>query len=147
MHDLFLVCVMDCVANRAEKFQALDDIQFIVVAITVEWLPFDELHYEVGQTIFSGAAIKQPGDVWMVQSGKYLSLFAEAAQDESVSIPRFTSLIAARLLNSLSAREAVDSAHTAATISRSMRYEPRRSPDHRVFFFDERFEHAQLGVP
>src|ERR1041384_5954175 len=52
---------------------------------------------------------------------------------KSVSMPRLTSLMAARLLNSLSAR---DASYTAPT-----------PPEHRVFLFDERLEDAHLGVP
>src|SRR5215213_5195456 len=76
------MCVMNRITDGAKKLQSLGDVQFVVVAITVQRLPFDEFHHEVGQAILGGPTVKQPGDVWVVQSGEYLSFFAEAAQDE-----------------------------------------------------------------
>src|SRR5215217_246422 len=89
MYDLFLVRVMNGITDRAKKFQALGDVQFIVVAIVIERLPLDVFHDEVGQTILGRPTVKQPGDVWMIQGSEYLSFFAEATQDEVCVHPAF----------------------------------------------------------
>ena len=82
MYNLFLVCVVDRIADRAKEFQSFGDVQLMAVAITVERLPFDVLHHEVRQAVFSSSAIEQSADVWMIECGEYLSLFAKTAQDE-----------------------------------------------------------------
>ena len=62
-------------------------------------------------------------------------------------MPRLTSLIAARLLNSLSTRDGfVDRAHAAASDLALDAIGAEAAPDQRILFFDERLEHAQLSV-
>ncbi len=54
----------------------------MTVAITVERLPLDILHHEEGQSVFGRAAVKQAGDVRVVEGCEYLAFFAEATEDE-----------------------------------------------------------------
>src|SRR5215217_4259658 len=89
MHDLFLVCIVNGAANRAEEVQPFGDVQLMAVAIGVERLPFDVLHHEVGQTVFRRSSIQQAANVWMIESREDLSFFAKAAQDEVSIHPAF----------------------------------------------------------
>ena len=65
-----------------KELESFGDVQLMRVAVVVQRLPFDKLHDEVRQAVVSGAAVEQAGDVWMIERGEDLSLFAEAAQDE-----------------------------------------------------------------
>src|SRR5687767_12935918 len=83
MDDLFLMCVVDGVADRAKQLQAFANAELAIVAVLVERLAaFDELHDKVRKAIVGRAAVKQPPNVRMIERGENLSLFAKAAQDK-----------------------------------------------------------------
>src|SRR5947207_11079201 len=79
MHYLALVGVLHCPAHPAKQVQPLFDRQFVSVAVVVNRLSFDVIHYQVGKTLFGGAAVEQFDDVGMVECGQRLALTAEAA--------------------------------------------------------------------
>src|SRR5690348_10865860 len=117
------------------------------VAITVERLPFDKLHYEVGQSVFGGAAVEQTGDVWMIEGGEYLSFFAETTQDEisiHAALHQFDGGALVELV--VGARRFVHSAHAAASDFSFNSIRAEAAPDHRIFIFDKRLQHAHLSI-
>src|SRR5262245_2434379 len=82
MNDLFLVRVVNGVADRTKQFKTCGNVELMRVAITVEWLALDELHHEVGQAVVSCTAVEESGDVRVIERGENLSFFTKATQDE-----------------------------------------------------------------
>src|SRR6266852_6463008 len=65
-----------------EEFQPLGNGKLVGVTIFVNWQAFNQLHHKVRHTIFRRAAIEQPSDVWMIETGEYLPLVLETIDDE-----------------------------------------------------------------
>jgi len=58
MDHLFLVRVVDGVADRPKQFETIGDVELVRGSITVERLSFDELHHEVRQAVVCRAAVE-----------------------------------------------------------------------------------------
>ena len=85
--------------------------------------------------------------MWMVQSGEDLSLFTEATQDEVRVHPAFDELDGRSLVEFVvCARGFVNGAHAAASNLPLDTIGAETSPNHRVFVFDKRLEHAHFGI-
>ena len=66
---------------------------------------------------------------------------------KSVSIPRLTSFIAARLVELVvGARCFINRAHAAASDLSLDSIRAETAPEHRILLFDERLEHVQLSI-
>src|SRR5215510_10856375 len=118
----------------------------MTVAVTVERLPFDKLHHEVGQSVFSRAAVEQAGDVWMIESCEYLAFFTEAAEDEigvHAALHQFDGGAFVELV--VGARCFVNRAHAAASDFSFNPIGAKSTPDHRILFVNKRLERTQFS--
>src|SRR5215204_6563680 len=105
----------------------------MTIAVAVERLPFDVLHDEIGQAIFSCASVEQTADVWMIECGKYLSLFAEAAQDKVGVHPAFDQFYCCSFAELIiGAGCFVDCSHTTASNFTLDSIRAKTAPDHRI---------------
>src|SRR6185369_5631797 len=119
----------------------------MTVAITVERLALDKLHYEVGQSIFSRAAVEQAGNVWMIERCEYLTLFAEATEDEigvHAALHQFDGGTFVELI--VGARCFVNGAHAAASDFPFNPIGAEAAPDHRILIFNKRLERTQFSI-
>src|SRR5262249_44892467 len=57
------------------------------IRILADKLPFNELHYKVGQPFFSGSPVQQPCNVRVIQVGKNLALVSESTDDKIIVHP------------------------------------------------------------
>ncbi len=115
MHDLFLVRVVNGVANTAKQFQPVGDAQLAVVAVLVEGLAaFDELHHKVRQPIVRRPAVQQSRNVRMIERRQDLPFFAKAPQDKVRIHAALDQLDRDALAELCHADGFVDRAHAAA---------------------------------
>src|SRR5215217_7642256 len=120
----------------------------MTVAITVERLPLDKLHHEVGQSVFGGAAVEQSGDVWMIESCEYLAFFAEATEDEISVHAALHQLDGGTFVELVvGARGFVNRAHAAASDFSFDSIRAQTAAEHRILIFNKRLERAHLGIP
>src|SRR5262249_7421579 len=115
VNDKILVRIMNCRADHAKKLEPLDCRTPAGITIFVNRLAFDVLHNEVRQSVVGGSAVEQPGDVWMFQVGKYLTLVSEAGDDEIGIKPALDQLDGHLLVIMIVVpNRAIDCAHSAA---------------------------------
>jgi len=77
VHHQLAMCVSHGGADAKEQPEAVADGQPVRIAVSVDRLPFDQLHHKVGQAFRCGAAIDEPGYVGMLQIGQDLAFGAE----------------------------------------------------------------------
>src|SRR3954469_14990913 len=82
MDYLFLVRVVNGIADWLKKFKPLDDCKLVTIAEGVKRLTFDVLHDEIGESIVRRSTIQQTSDVRVIERSENLSFFAKTAQDE-----------------------------------------------------------------
>ena len=83
MHNQVLVSISHCVANAAEEFEPLGNVQLLLVRPPVNRLPLP-----------GAAAIDQAGDVRLIERGQNLALAAEPLEDFRAAAAGRTSLMA-----------------------------------------------------
>src|SRR5687768_13626922 len=106
----------------------------MTIAITVERLPLDVLHHEVGQTVLGGAAVEQAADVRMIECRQDLSFFAKPAEDEVSVHPALDQLDRGCFIKLvIGARCFVHRAHTTASDLPLNSISAESAPDHRIF--------------
>ena len=81
MHDQPLVSVSNRVADGAEQFETLGDVQVAFVAPAINPLAVDELHHEVRETLFGSGGVQEPGDPGMIERRQNLALSPESRQN------------------------------------------------------------------
>ena len=57
MNDQVLMRILDGLAHGAEKIGSLRDVEPLLVTVPVDRLPFDVLHYVVGEPFFRRSRI------------------------------------------------------------------------------------------
>src|SRR5918997_886519 len=106
----------------------------MTIAITVERLPLDVLHHEVGQTVLSSAAVEQATDVRVIERRKDLSFFTKPAEDEVSVHPALDQLDRRCFIKLvIGARRFVHRAHTTASDFSLNSISAEAAPDHRIF--------------
>ena len=78
-HEI-LVRVVDGAAQHLKQLQTLLERTVMVLAEQVDWLPFHEVHDDVGEPFVRGAPVDQAGDVRMIQRGEDLALATKAIE-------------------------------------------------------------------
>jgi len=81
MDQAFVVGVLNSFAYRDEEFEAIPEIQVVMIAIGRNRLAGNVLHHEVGAAIGSRSRIKDLRDVGMVHDRKGLALLLESGQN------------------------------------------------------------------
>ena len=88
MNDPFLVGVLHGLADRDEQLQALLGREIALVAILGEGDALNQLHHEVGPTVFGGSRIMYLRDIRMVHQCQGLLLRFEAGNHLAGIHPR-----------------------------------------------------------
>ncbi len=81
MHDQPLVSVLNRIADGAEQFETLGDVQLAFVAPAINRLAVDELHHEVRKTLFGSGGVQEPGNPGMIERRQNLALLPESRQN------------------------------------------------------------------
>src|SRR5436190_14956261 len=117
------------------------------VAITVQRLTLDVLHHEVGQSVFSCSTVEESRYVRVIESGEYLSFFAEATEDK-VSIHTALDELDRRPFIEfvIGTRGFVHSAHATSTDLTFDTIGTETPPEHGVFVVHKRLQHSQFGI-
>src|SRR5436190_11895080 len=150
MNYLLLVSIMNGLTDCSEKLQSLGNTQLVRIAITIKRLALNIFHDEVGQAVLSSTPVEQQRNVWMIQRGENLALFAKASQNKVGIHPPLDQLDGYPLMEFLiDTYGFVDSAH-AATSNLTLDAVSTEPPaDHRIDFFGgKRLErmHSCLAV-
>ncbi len=80
MDDEVLVRVVHGRTCEAKELQAIGDGEPVAIAVDVQRLAVDQLHDEVRKAFGGCAAVKEAGDVWVIEACHDLALHAEAGQ-------------------------------------------------------------------
>ena len=78
MDDQVLMRVLDGGADVDEQLESLAEVELSLIAILIERLAFDVLHYQVRLAILRLACIDQSRDVRMIEARENLPLGTEA---------------------------------------------------------------------
>jgi len=81
MNDQVLVSELHRRTDLAKELEALQRVQTVMVAVAIDCLAFNVLHNKIRETILRSATVKQPGNVWVLEIGKDLTLHYESAED------------------------------------------------------------------
>ena len=81
MHDQVSMRELHRRADLTKELQPRQRVECVFVAITRDGFTFDVLHHEIGQAVFRGPAINQPGNVRVIQVGEDLALHHKALDD------------------------------------------------------------------
>ena len=82
------MCVLNGAADVEKKFQARGGREIVLLAVIVDGLAMNQLHYEIRNTAIGGAAIEQARNVGVVEPGQDLPLLLEARDNESGILAR-----------------------------------------------------------
>ena len=116
MDDTVFVRVMDCGADLLKQSQPVGDRKLVVLAILVDGLAFDILHYKVRKAVLCRSAIEESGDVRMIETGEDLPLIAKAAHNKvgiHAPVDEFDRDTSFKL--GVSTNRQIDRPHSAAT--------------------------------
>ena len=118
------------------------------VAIDIDRLAIDELHYEVGQPVIRQPAIQQSSDIWVIERSQRLPLMTEPPQDVLVIHPAPDDLYGNIPLESIIiALGLVDGAHTSVAefFADAIRADKRADEGIEVCLV-KRFEGGRLAI-
>ena len=78
MNDQVLVRVLDRGADVDEQLEPLAEVEPVFIAVLIERLAFDVLHYEIRLAIIRLASVDQSRDVRVIEARENLPLGAKA---------------------------------------------------------------------
>ena len=95
VNDPFLVCVLNCLADKLEKLEPLSERSTIAIALFRDGDAVDELHDKEGTTELGRAGVEELGDRGMVHEASACRSASNRAMNWAESIPGLITLSAA----------------------------------------------------
>ena len=80
MNNKVLMRVVHCSADLQEELQTSSKRKIVFFAIFSDGLTFNQLHHQVGNSLFGSASVKKPGKVGMVETSENLPFVLEACE-------------------------------------------------------------------